>query len=68
MTQPRTTMLSHWRTEIECHAAFQEGGAEMKWDKKGITDQDALWIASALANPAVRRSVPDSHPCQVDGQ
>jgi hypothetical protein len=51
-------MLSHWRTEIECHAAFQEGGAELDWGRKYITDKDAQWIASALANPAVRSTCP----------
>ena len=50
--------MSHWRTEIECHTAFQEGGAELMWAAKGITDQDVQWIASALANPAVRSTCP----------
>ena len=50
----RLQTMSHWRTEIECHAAFQEGGAELDWGGKGITADDAKWIASALANPAVR--------------
>ena len=61
--------MSHWRTEIECHAAFQEGGAELDWGEKGITADDAKWIASALANPAVRstcnpHSVRDEPECQ----
>ncbi len=43
-----------WRTEIECHAAFQEGGAELDWGEKRITAKHAQWIASALANQAVR--------------
>ncbi len=46
--------VSCWRSETECHAAFYEGGAELNWDGKNITDQDARWIAFALANPAVR--------------
>ncbi len=46
--------MSCWRSETECHAALQEGGATLCWSKKGITNQDAQWIASALANPAVR--------------
>ena len=46
--------MSHWRSETECHAAFQMGDAELKWVKMNITDEDAQWIASALANPAVR--------------
>ncbi len=53
-TARRIKTMSHWRTEIECHAAFQEGRAALYWSNKDITDQDAKWIASALANPAVR--------------
>ena len=70
----RLQTMSHWRTEIECHAAFQEGGAELDWGRKGITADDAKWIASALANPAVRstcnpHSVRDGRVSgELDGQ
>ena len=36
-----------------CHAAMRAGGAELNWSYKDITDQDAVWIASALTDPPV---------------
>jgi hypothetical protein len=46
-----------WRSETEIHAAFQEVALFREVSKlllTGITDEVAPWIASALANPAVR--------------
>ena len=37
-----------------CHAAMRAGRSELKWSHRRITDQDAEWIGSALADPAVR--------------
>ncbi len=46
-----------WGSQTECHTAVQEGGASLDWGAyrglRDITDQDAQWLASALANPTV---------------
>jgi hypothetical protein len=44
----------YFRTAAACHAAVRAGDAELDWFRKGITDQDTEWIASALADPTVR--------------
>ena len=44
----------HFRDAAACRAAILAGGVELDWSDKIITDQDAEWIASALADPAVR--------------
>ena len=45
-------------SEAACHAAIRQGGPNLKWDGREITDQDAQYIASALVNPVVRSVVP----------
>ncbi len=48
-----------WHSETECHAALKMGGlSKLKWRMENINDQHAEWIASALANPAVRHLQP----------
>ena len=47
----------HFTDAAACRAAMRAGGAELDWFWKGITDQDAEWIASALADPDVRQGV-----------
>ena len=43
----------HFRDAAACRAAIRAGGIELDLSDKVITDQDAEWIASALADPAV---------------
>jgi hypothetical protein len=45
-------------SEAACHAAIRQGDPNLNWNHCYITDQDAQWIASALANPVVRSVVP----------
>ena len=42
-----------FESEAACHAAVREGGPELKWRSERFTDEDAQWIASALANHEV---------------
>jgi hypothetical protein len=42
-----------FESEVACHAAVREGGPELKWSSERFTDEDAQWIASALANHEV---------------
>ena len=44
-----------FESEAACHAAVREGGPELTWRSKRFTDEDAQWIASALANHEVHR-------------
>jgi hypothetical protein len=47
-----------------CHAAMRAGGAHLMWSSKQFTDQDAEWIASALADLEVRFN--NRLPCYPD--
>ncbi len=49
------TTTPHWISEAECHAAVgTSGGPELHWNDLAITDEDALWIGSALTSLPVR--------------
>ena len=45
-----------FESEAACHAAVREGGPELNWRSgASFTDEDAQWIASALANHEVHK-------------
>jgi hypothetical protein len=45
-----------FESEAACHAAVREGGPELTWSSEAsFTDEDAQWIASALANHEVHK-------------
>ena len=52
---PLYKLIDMFESEAACHAAVREGGPELTWRSKRFTDEDAQWIASALANHEVHR-------------
>ncbi len=46
-------LINHFDDAATCHAAMRDGGAVLDWGSEGISDKDAKWIASALADPTV---------------